>query len=62
MGFPVCAVACADSGEGAVEVAFDGAEREAGGCGDLGKLHLVDEAEEEDGALAVGESSRRSAR
>lgn len=49
-------MACSDGGQRAVEVALDGADRDAGCSGDLGKLHLVDEAEKEDGALPLGEA------
>ena len=52
-------VARPDDVEGSVEMALDGAERQAGGGGDLGYIHLFEEAEEEDGALAVGEFGDR---
>jgi len=45
-------VAGADDVEGTVEMALDGADGHAGGKGDLRDLHLFEEAEEEDGALA----------
>jgi hypothetical protein len=41
----------ADVSESTIEVAFDSAERNAGGDDDLGQIHLLDEAKEEDGAL-----------
>ena len=44
-----------DDGKSSVEVALDGADGQAGGGGDLGKVELLDEAEEEDGALTLGE-------
>ena len=42
--------------EGAVEVAFDGADGEVGGLGDLCEAHLIDETEDEDAALTGGET------
>ena len=48
-------VAAANVIEGAVEVALDRGYGEAGGYGDVGQLHLVYEAEDEDAALTCGE-------
>lgn len=48
-------MASPDDGESAVEMALDCADGQAGGGGDLGEVKLLDEAEEEDGALALGE-------
>ncbi len=42
------AVAGPDGGESAVEMAFDGADGQAGDGGDVGNLEVFDEAEEED--------------
>ena len=42
----------ADAFETAVQVSFDGRQWQAHGFGDLGKLKLLDIAEEKDGALA----------
>ena len=44
-----------DAGQSAVEVAFDGADGEVDDGGDLGEFEVLDEAEDEDGALALGE-------
>ena len=48
-------MAAANGGERAVEVGLDGADGQVGDLGDVGEFELLDEAEEEDGALALGE-------
>ena len=50
---------CADDVEGAVEVTLDGTDREASGDGNLGDIHLVQKAEQEDGSLSSGEVGYR---
>ena len=45
-------MACADDVEGAVEVTLDGTQGQAGDFGDLRNVHLFQEAQQEDGALA----------
>src|ERR1700722_11415393 len=50
-------MAAANGGERAVEVGFGGADGQAGDLGDVGELKLLDEPEEEDGALAFGQGS-----
>lgn len=52
-------MAFTDDVESAVEVALDRAEGQTGDGGDLGNVHLFEEAEQEDGALTRREGSDR---
>src|ERR1039458_708232 len=52
-------VARTDDVESAVEMTLDGAQGKSSDSGDLGDIHLFEEAKQEDGALAGGEAGDR---